>query len=296
MLDTDLLRGFVAVADTGSFTRAGERLGRTQSAVSMQMKRLEEVVGKPLLNREPRKVTLTHEGQVLLDHAHRILRMGEEALRSLRDPGLTGKVRFGMPDDYALRYLPPILRAFSTGHPEVQVDVEIAGTEFLIDRLQRGELDLMVGSCGHGGEDTLVLLDEPSAWVTSGEHDIHHNRPLPLALFQSGCGIRRAALRALEMENVPHRLAVTSVSIATLQAAVLSGIAVAAFGRNFILPGMRILSPEDGFPTLPTTSIGLERSRSATDPVVDALQEHVIASLRCLADAAPARPHPGVAA
>ncbi|HSP26546.1 MAG TPA: LysR family transcriptional regulator, partial [Saliniramus sp.] len=136
LLDVDQLKTFVAIADAGSFTRAGDLVHKTQSAVSMQMKRLEERVGRPLFNRDGRIARLTEDGERLLDYARRIVRLNTECLSCFEDAALTGRVRLGLPDDYADRYLPEILASFSRAHPRAEITVICEPTLMLIERMQ----------------------------------------------------------------------------------------------------------------------------------------------------------------
>ncbi|HXH02427.1 MAG TPA: LysR substrate-binding domain-containing protein, partial [Candidatus Competibacteraceae bacterium] len=224
-IEHDLLRTFVAIADQGGFTRAAEAVNRTQSAVSMQMKRLEEdIVQRPLFERDGRGVRLTGEGELLLGYARRILRLHDEALGVLRQPDMVGTVRIGIPDDYVMPFLPNILTRFTRAYPLVQVEVLCQPSEQLLRGDQ--QLDLFIATFRPGQERGVLLRREPTVWATAENGCAQVRDPLPLALFMEGCFFREWALRALEAEGRAYRIAYTSPSITTLLAAVSAGLAV----------------------------------------------------------------------
>ncbi len=184
-IDTELLRSFVAIADHGGFTRAAEAVNRTQSAVSMQMKRLEEdVLQRPLFERSGRQVRLTAEGQVLLGYARRILKLHGEVITTLRQPHMVGAVRIGTPDDYVMRFLPGILARFAQAYPLVQVEVHCEPSGQL---LGRKDLDLTIVTREPGTEIGQLLRQERFVWAEAAGFDLHQQRPIPLAMFNSGC-------------------------------------------------------------------------------------------------------------
>ena len=179
-IDTDVLRTFVAIADQGGFTRAGEKVNRTQSAVSMQMKRLEEdVLQRKLFERDGRQVRLTPEGQVLLGYARRILKLHSEVFNTLREPHMVGLVRIGTPDDYVMRYLPGILKRFSKAYPLIQIEMHCEGTPVL---MQRRDLALTVVSREPGNEIGEQLRNERMVWVASPCFCVDEHETLPLAI------------------------------------------------------------------------------------------------------------------
>lgn len=275
-LPTELLRTFIAIADTGNFSQAAEQVHRTQSAVSMQVKRLEELIGKPLFKRDSRTSRLTADGLTLLNYARRILKLNEEAVSLLQRPELSGWVRIGLPDDYATRFLPEILAGFSRTHPRVQVEVTCEPSHLLKQRIKKGELDLaMTTSATSDVENTLLLRRDPMAWVTSEQHLQHEECPLPLALFPDECYCRSWAINALESAGISYRIAYTSASMSGLQAAVTAGLAVTVVSQSIIPPGMRLLTTEEGFPPLQAASFLLHRNPQSTNCVVDSLADHI---------------------
>ena len=279
-LDLDLLKTFIAIADSGSFTRAAGDVGRTQSAVSMQVKRLEDIVGRPVFVRDGRQNRLTPDGERLLDYARRIVRINDEAVMAFTKPELTGTVRFGTPDDYADRFLPEILARFARTHPLVQVDVECRGSEELAQLTGRGTLDLSVITCELGaGSAFEVVRTEPLVWVVSQRHCPHLQPVLPVALSQLGCTWRKLALETLDLLDRPYRIAYASSNSNALNAAVLSGLAVGVVPQLCVRPGMRILTEEEGFPQLGEFDIGMVRAPSKPSSAVQALASHIKESL-----------------
>ena len=279
-LDPELLRTLVAFADTGSFTRAARLVDRTQSAVSMQMKRLEELVGRPLFEREGRQLTLSHDGQQLIGYARRILTLHDEALSRFTSPALSGTVRVGTPDDYAASVLPLILSRFAEAYPLVHLAVRCDTTVRLKTLLADGELDMAIITCAPNSEEGTVLRREPIIWATSRQHSAHEREPLPLALFFPDCPFHMHALRVMEQQRRPHRIAYSSHSLAAVQAAVLAGLAVTAIARSALSEGMRELRVEEGFPSMPWISIALCVAPRARNEAGAHLAQHIVESFR----------------
>jgi DNA-binding transcriptional LysR family regulator len=279
LLDIDQLRTFVAIADTGSFTRAAEIVHKTQSAVSMQMKRLEERVGRTIFERDGRQSKLTEEGERLLDYARRIVRLNAECIASFDDKELTGRVRLGLPDDYADRYLPEILARFARSNPRAEVTVVCEPSPHLIDRVQNGDLDLAIITHVERRGPSEIVRAEQLLWVTSARHTVHEEAPVPLALGRPTCDWRQSATEALERADRPFRILYVSWHSTAVGAAVVAGLAVSVLPESAIRSGMRILGPSDGFPALPSCKIGLIRSRREANPLADALGFHIKQSL-----------------
>ena len=277
VLDLDQLRTFVAIAESGSFTRAAEAVHKTQSAVSMQMRRLEERVGKPIFARDGRASKLTAEGERLLTYARRLVKLNDETLAAFDDDELSGNVRLGTPDDYADRFLPEILARFARSNPRVEVTVICEPTQMLVDCLHANELDIAiithVPAKGRGVEE--IVRREPLLWVTSARHCVHDQDPVPLALGRADCCWRGTALAALDRIGREHRLLYSSWN----STAVLAGLAVSVLPESALRPGMRVLSEAEGFPRLPPVEIAIMRSWHQSSPLIDALAEHIVSSL-----------------
>lgn len=274
-LDLDLLRTFVAIAEAGSLSRAAGRVGLTQAAVSLQVKRLERVAGRPLLERTGRGATLTGAGIRLLAHAQRILRDHDEALAELSGKGLTGTIRFGCPDDYAVVFLPHLLRGFARQHPEVLVEVHCAHTPRLLERLERHGLDLALTSFGEGEKTVPIIRREPLVWVGGVGSNAANLNPLRLALGDPDTLDHRAARRSLDQVGRPYRIGYASASLAGLTAVVRSGQAIAVLTRTAVPDDLRVLPPETGLPPLPHVEIGILLDRKAPTAVVSAFADHV---------------------
>lgn len=276
VVDPELLQTFVAIADSGSFTRAAQQVCRTQSAVSMQMKRLEEVVGRPLFDRAGGRPLLTPDGEVLLCHARRILQAHQQALEAFGAPQLSERVVLGCPDDYAQNLLPPILSWFAERYPDVVVDVVCEPTERLLKFLQLGSVDAALVTMGFGDYSGIVVHYEPLVWVTCTQHDAHEQDPLPLVLYYPPrCPFRLAAMEALTFAHRSSRIAYTTESIAGIDATVHAGLAVSVLAKNTVPARLRILTEDDGFPPLPSIGIALRRAFSRPCEALDHLEQHL---------------------
>ncbi len=278
-LDVDVMKTFIAIADLGSFARAAEEVNKTQSAVSMQMKRLEETLGRPVFVRDGRHNRLAPDGERLLEYARRIVRLNDEVLTAFTQPEMTGVVRLGTPDDYADRFLPEILARFARTHPLVQVDVECRASHELSDCVRRGHLDLALVTCTASLTGIEVVRSEPLSWVTSMRHSAHEQEVLPLAVSNTGCEWRRMAIEALEAAGRPYRIAYSSANSNAVNAAVLAGLAVGAVPDLVMRPGMRRLTEAEGFAGLGAFDIGLVRTAAKPSGAADALAHHIADSL-----------------
>jgi DNA-binding transcriptional LysR family regulator len=275
-LDSELLRTFAAVADSGSFTRAAELVGRTQSAVSMQVKKLERTVGRALFRREARGVHLTATGEDLLIRARPILRLLDRAAEGLHGGPVEGAVRVGVPEEYGASLLPRVLARFAERHPGVQVTVRCETSLRFPAAVERGELDLAVIVSDRGEAQGEVLLHDPTVWVTSARHLTHERDPLPIALFESGCWWRDWSLKALDEQGLSYRIAYSSASIAGIQAAISSGLAIGVLGQSTLPPGTQRLSAAEGFRELPASTVVLRTAGAASEAarsMADAIRE-----------------------
>jgi DNA-binding transcriptional LysR family regulator len=274
-LDVDQLKTFLAIADIGNFTRAAEEVNKTQSAVSMQMKRLEETLGRPLFARDGRGSRFTNDGEKLIAYARRIVALSDEAVSTFTRPDITGTIRFGTPDDYAEAFLPEILSRFSRTHPLVTIDVECLDSQTLKERIANSELDIAIVSTGGSAPTGEVVRYEPLVWATSARHSIHLLDTLPVAVASMGCAWRRLAEECLAKTKRKYRIAYTSSNSAAINAAVLQGLAVGAMPEMCVRPGMRLLGEDDGFPPLGQFSIGMIRKAGRPIPAIEALAKHV---------------------
>lgn len=281
--DIDQLQTFLAVVDTRSFTQAADKVAKTQSAVSMQMKRLEETLGKPLFRRVGRGIELSEDGIRLTGYARDIVEKSREAIAAFDDTALRGNVYLGTADDYAERYLPAILAGFSQSNPFVEVSVVCENSFGLDKRIASGELDMAVITHNEVARHSELIRTEPLLWVTSSRHSVHLQEPIPLALGSPHCIWRKSALQALSEKGMPHRLLFSSFSATVVGAAVTSGLAVAVLPESALRPGMRVLGARDGFPALPECQIGLMRGMRDKTDVTEALVSHIRRSLNSMA-------------
>ena len=281
-LESDLLRTFVAIADNGSFSRAAERVGRSQSAVSLQMKRLEDSTGCGLFRRESHGVSLTASGKRLLLNARRILRLMDRAAGELSGAAVAGTVRLGMPASYGAATLSAVLTRFAEICPGVEVTLDCAQGRALEPALAAGELDLIVFATGQPGAEGEALMHDPAVWVTSASHDTHECDPLPVALFGPTCWWHSRALQILEDRGRRYRIACTSQSTEAVAAAVMSGLAVAVLEQSTVPQGARIQTEAEGFPGFPGSTVVLRRRPGVTTPAIDCMAE-VIREVFCRA-------------
>ena len=278
-LDLDQVNTFIAIADSGSFTRAAEQVHRTQSAVSMQMRRLEERLGKTLFEKDGRSNRLTEDGERLLAYARRMMRLNRETLAAFDDESLEGHIRIGTPDDYADRFLPEIMARFSRSNPRVELSVICEPTANLVEHVRRGHLDIALVTHNDEQGNSEVVRREPLLWVTSQNHSIHEEPVVPLAVGRPNCMWRRSACDALDKAGREYRILFTSWSATVVIASVMAGLAVSILPECALRPGMRILGEADGFNPLPDCRIGIMRGHTRQPQIVEALARHISESL-----------------
>lgn len=279
-LQIDWLKCFVAAVDAGSLSSAAPEIHRSQSAVSMQIKKLEAALGHPVLLRGPRQLQLTHEGQVLLGYARRMLDLHAEAQAALHEEALTGLVRLGVPDDYASKYLTPVLKRFAPRHGGVEIQLDCEQSTSLIPRVGRGELDLALVSRDNARRGTL-LFHEPMVWVGSTQFDVWTRSPLPIAVYEPASPGRRSALNALGLQGRPYRIVYNSSSLAGQIAAVESGLAVAVLTQCSAPPHLQVLGEQHGLGPLAPMEVAVYRSRASQgNKAVDSLHRMLVQTLR----------------
>jgi len=279
-LQIDWLKCFVATVDAGSLSSAATEVSRSQSAVSMQLKKLESAVGHRLLARGPRQLELTHEGQTLLGYARRMLDLQAEAQAALRDEGVSGLVRLGVPDDYASKYLTPVLKRFAPRHGGVEIQLDCEQSTSLIPRVARGDLDLALVSRDHARRGTL-LFHEPMVWVGSPQFDVCKRNPLPIAVYEEASLGRRSAINALALQGRPYKVVYNSSSLAGQIAAVESGLAVAVLTQCSAPPHLQVLGLEHGLGPLEPMQVAAYRSQASRgSKAVDSLQRMLVQTLR----------------
>ena len=282
----DLLRSFVAVSENGGFTRAAERVGRTQSTISLQIKKLEDNLGKRVFERDGRTLQLTPDGEVLLTYARRLLQIADEARARLTEPEIQGSVRLGTPEDFATVYLPDVLARFARNHPLVNLEVNCNFSFNLLEGFGRGEYDLVLvkrepqGPAGGTSvwRDTLV-------WVASPSVSLDSDGSIPLILAPAPDVYRKRALAALEAMGRQWRIVFTSPSSEGLLAAVRAGLGVTVLSKSMVPDGLKLLESAQGLPTLPDTEIALYLAPGALSLASQLLAEDIKRSLEITKDA-----------
>lgn len=278
----DWLRAFVAVVDAGSLSGAAPLVHRSQSAVSMQIKKLEAALGRPVLLRGPRHLEVTPAGAELLSYARRVLDLQAEAHAALFGPKLAGRVRLGVPDDYASAYLTPVLRSFSHRYQGVEIELTCEQSTSLIPRVVKGELDLALVSQDKPQRGRF-LFDEPLVWVGAAQFEAWRRDPLPIAVYESASMARQATLAALGTRRRTYRIVYHSSSLAGQLAAVESGLAVAVLTRCSAPAHLQILQnlpAEFDLPPLDAMHVAVLRSKvSQRSPAVDAMYEQMVRTL-----------------
>src|ERR1700730_1922704 len=265
MLDLELLRSFVSVVDAGGFTRAGERVHRTQSTVSQQIKRLEDDIGQPLLIRTAKDVAPTEAGERLLSYARRLMSLAEEARDVGTRPGHEGALRLGLPEDFAAYRLTKLLAAFSRSHPTLRLDVRADQSANLRRDLARGELDLALFKRAAGEKGGIAVWPERVHWVTSKSHPRDTRAgSVPLIGFPVGCLYRACAIHAQESAGRAWHMAYTSSNLAGIQAAVAAGMGLSILAEIAIQADHRVLTAKDGFAPIDRTEVALVASPEAS--------------------------------
>jgi DNA-binding transcriptional LysR family regulator len=278
--DLDVLRGFVTGVELGSFARAADRLGRSTSAVSAQLKKLEEQAGAPVLRKSGRGLALTPTGEMLLAYARRLLELNDEAAAAVRGVDLEGWVRIGLQEDFGENLLTRILGDFARAHPRVRIETRVARNAELLELVRTGKLDLALAwDSGERSPHCELLAQLHMSWIGAAADKmpcLMPGEPVPLAVFEAPCLMRSAATAALDRANIPWRIAFTSSSLSGIWAAVGAGLGVTVRTRAGLPESLRII---DGLPALPNVGLVLHRAEAEPAQVVQRLAEIVSASL-----------------
>ena len=271
-LDHDLLVGFIAVAETRSFTKAAAQLHRSQSTISLQIRRLEEIVGAKLLVRTTRSLDFTREGEKFLLYAKRIVQLHAEALSVAANGAEAPVVRLGLPEDYAASIVPDLLRALEEKGSKSQLHIYCAMSTELVHRLQAGELDLVLGIRCIESSEGRVLCAEEVVWAASRSFAPPLAGPVPLAVYPSGCPFRARALNALMAIGRDSKIVYTSQNPSGIEVAVRQSYAVTVRSRRTLPADWVVLDPADGFPELPPAALELHRAPIALHSAFDEVE------------------------
>lgn len=257
-LQTDLLRTFVTVVDLRNYTETGKILGRTQPAISLQIKRLEEIVGAKVLKHAGKQVELTPDGQTLLGYAREMLRLNDRAIANLQQAALLGTLRVGLPVDYSIDYFQSIIANFSRENPAVLLDICCNRSPELLAALHIDDLDVAIAITDQmPAPHVSIYWSERPVWVCARNYKINLDQPLKVIAHPDGCFYRKRMIDTLNTKGRDWRVSFESLGVSALQKAVLDGMGITALTKKTLLPGMRILTSNDGFPQLSEIHIGL---------------------------------------
>lgn len=273
LLELDLLRTFVAIVDTGSFAAAADSVLRTPSAVSMQIKKLEDLLGRQLLARDSRSVSLTRDGEMLVEHARRLLALNRETVAKFVTPDVAGEVRLGAPDDVAERFLPSMLRMMAESHSGITVNVFVDSSKNLLDMVRAKTIDLSLVTCESGIEGTgvaEVLFRERLVWATVRGGIAVEKTPLPISVWDEGCLWRKAGTASLERQNRAYRIAFQSANISGQRAAVLADLAISPMALSALGGQIVEVDARHGLPSLGMHALGLVLAEQPSLPVLAA--------------------------
>ena len=280
LLELDLLRTLIVVSENGSFTRAAEVLNRTQAAVSMQIRRLEELCGVVLIARGKREFRLTNEGESLVTHGRRMLALNDDAIASLSPEMIAGTVRIAAPDMYAVHVLPNLLSEFSALYPKVQIQLQSGVLQHeVLETLGGVNFDLIIALEPAGTTSGVLLQRERAIWATSATHETHLKTPLPLAMLREGSLLRFWAISSLGQRGRDWREAYVSASGIAMLAAVEAGLAVSVIRESSLRPGLRELTEAEGFATLPSFDVTLLRASVGLGRAAAALYKFLVERL-----------------
>ncbi|MES2939839.1 MAG: LysR substrate-binding domain-containing protein [Pseudomonadota bacterium] len=291
--DIDVLRSFVMGMELGSYAKAADRLARSTSAVSAQLRRLEEQVGEPLFRKSGRGLALTDTGETMLAYARRLLELNDEAAGAVRGVELAGCVRLGVQEDFGEALLPQVLGSFARAHPKVRVEARVARNAELLDKITADRLDLiLVWEAGTPARNTEHLADVPMRWIApAGMYEGWHGEdgePLSVAAFDMPCYFRFTGAAALDKAGIPWRHAFSSPNLGALWAAVAAGLGISIRTQLGLPSSLRALVPgEGGLPVLPSLGLALQRADHELSPPAARLADIVANAVRTAAQAIP---------
>ncbi|OIN09160.1 LysR substrate-binding domain-containing protein [Oceanisphaera psychrotolerans] len=279
-LDFNLLVTFVSIVDAGSISRAAASLHRTQAAISIQLKKLEESTGKQLLNRTYNSISLTREGEILLTYARRILSLADEAYHAISENELEGVVRFGVPDGYARTFIQDVLRNFIQRFPKIRLQIKNAPSSQLFQSLHKGDLDLILVTRSQKEPGGTIVRKEKLVWVGSHDYVLDSDAPIPLALYEQGCDYRRRAIEVLNQHGKEWYISFECQGVTGFDIAISNGLAVSAMSASLVKPTeWRILDMPASLPDLGMIEIELHRSAGESSEAINCFAEELEAHI-----------------
>lgn len=271
-IDHELLRCFVAIAETRTFTSAGEKLGLTQPRVSVRVKKLEERLKKSLIVRIKRSVRLTDDGEVLLKYARQMMNLNQEILHYFNASEMSGKLRVGIAEYVAYTTLQPLLKHFRNCYRNVKLEVEIGLGIDLIPKFEAGKLDIVISGIGGSDYPAKQLYEEQLVWCAAPDWTFDPEVPIELLSLPIPCDHRAAGIKGLNEKGLPYEQTYTSTNISSVKAAIAAGLGVAVVPESVVDENLQILTEKDGFPSLPKNWIGaylLDKNNPLTQVFLD---------------------------
>lgn len=276
---TELLRSFVAVVDHGGFSQAGSVVGRSQPAMSLQIKRLEALVGGELIRRSSRDVKLTETGEMVLDYGRRMLSLNDELQHRLQQSQLSGTVRLGIPNEFAMSHLPQILAGFTRRYPDVRLEVVSQLSNELLLEQKHQQLDLVIAFNVHNPSRDTVAWTEELVWVLSNEVQFDEQTALPLVVAPQGCMYRERMLKTLNREDAEWQIVYTGSSYGGIRAAVMAGLGVTALAKSTVPAGLKMIQHSNTLPKLKNAKVSLHYLSNNPDEVVQRLADFILQSV-----------------
>jgi len=275
-LDLTILRAFLAVVDTGSVTGAARQLNRTQAAVSLQIKRLEDTLGQPLFERGHKRLSLTPLGEQLIAQARRLVAMNDEVFETMTTPSFEGEVRLGLPVDLIVTYAPPILRRFNAKWPGVRVSLVASNSHELVEDLEHGRIDLaLTTDLEAAGRQVETMARDDLVWVGTPGGSAHRRMPLPIAIGGRSCRFRPVLLEALRRAQIEWRVVLEVANQDAVNAMVAAGISVAVLLRETVPAPLEVLTGDTGLPTLPSFALNLRLPPAGTNELAEEMARHI---------------------
>lgn len=280
-LDLDVLRTLVAAQELGGFNRAADQVGRTQSAVSQQIRRLEDQLGQALYRKNGRGLALTEAGDVMLRYARKLLELNDDAVAAIRGVAVEGTVRFGLPSDLAETWLSTTLGRFKRAHPTVLIEAVVERNAVLLEQLDKGHLDLVLAFGGEERSDALRLADLPMKWIGPASRQVSFgsDEPLPLVMYGPPCFFRQAGIDALGKAGIRWRTAFTSPSLHGLWAAIDAGLGITVRTALGLPSTLAVLDKRIGLPAVPTIALCMHDARRTLTPAANRLRDILMETL-----------------